>query len=382
MRPWPLALLIGCKAAALPDSQAPPPDDSPVRGDSPADSPEDSDAPATLSLLTLNLHCFKLDGTGFSTNEERFAAIAAAVAAEGVQALAVQEACESEAEGVAMERLVRALDAATGAAWSGAWTPTHTAWAGTADEAQEGVGLLFSGSEPADVRTLDYAVQGALARRMLSAVYTEPSGETLRLATIHLEFEDAGRRRSQARQSAIAALLDAEPGWRGLLAGDFNAPAADPALQDLLGAGFSRLSAGSDDGANIDHVFAPSAANFGVQESRLMFTGAAEPVVSDHPGVLLSLSFGPPDDALATRFVATDDVGLGHFLALRGDTAPLDWELGWPAVNTESSRWEAVFLGWDSGSIAYKWLLDDSGWETGEDHTLQAGQTGERSPSF
>lgn len=336
-----------------------------------------------VTVLTLNLHCFKLDGTSFASNDERFAAIAAAVADEGVVAIAAQEACENDAEGVAMTRLAAALEAATGATWGTAWTPTHVAWSGTSDEAQEGIGLLVAGADPADVVTLDYSVQGALARRLLAGTFTTASGDTLRLYSTHLDYETPDIRRAQARQTAMHALVNADAAWGVLIAGDFNALATDDALVDLADAGLTRLSVGSDgDGSQIDHVLAPTPAGFEVVESRLLFTGAAEPVVSDHPGVLVHLRRGAPTASVATRFVATHDAGLGHYLALRGDTPPLGWDLGWPAANTASDRWEALFLGWPGGTTHYKWLYDDGQWEGGDDHALDAGTTGEVAPTF
>lgn len=352
-------------------------------GDSGADPDTDAEGDDDLKVLTLNLHCFKLDGTLFGSNDERFAAIASTVASEGVLAIAVQEACENDAEGVAIDRLAAALDVATGASWGTTWTPTHVAWSGTSDEAQEGVGLLVSGAEPADVAILDYSVQGALDRRLVAGTFPTAAGSAVRLVSVHLDYEDPDVRRAQARQSAMHALVNADDSWGVLIAGDFNALADDSAMIDLGYAGLTRASAESDgDGTNIDHVFAPVPANFEVIESRLLFTGTAEPVVSDHPGVLVHLRRGAPTAAVVTRFVANFDVGLGHYLGLRGDTSPLDWDVGWPAANTSSDRWEAAFLGWPSGGVSYKWLYDDSEWETGDDHGLDAGTTGEVAPAF
>ncbi len=382
-----LACRTGLDTGPLPDSGG---GDAGTAGDSvtTADSGPADDSGSTvdedddLRILSLNLHCFKLDGTTFASNEERFAAIAATVASQGIVAMAVQEACENDTEGVAIDRLAEALAVATGARWGTAWTPTHVAWTGTADEAQEGVGVLFSGGEPADVATLEYSVQGALGRRLLAGTFTTAGGSDVRLASVHLDYEDSDVRRAQARQSAMHALANADDTWGTLLAGDFNAVASDGAIVDLGNAGLSRLSAESDDGTHIDHVFAPGPANFEVVESRLLFAGSSEPVVSDHRGVLVHLRRGTPTAAVLTRFVATYDAGVGHYLGLRGDTSPLDWNLGWPAANTAADRWEAAFLGWPSGTIAYKWLYDDSAWEAGDDHQLQAGMTGEVAPTF
>ncbi len=351
-------------------------------GDTGADTADTGAENDDVAILTLNLHCFKLDGTGFADNDARFSAIAAAVAAEGVRAMAVQEACETDTEGKAIERLAAALTAATGVSWGTAWTPTHTAWAGTPDEAQEGVGILTAGGDPTNVATLVYSVQGGLERRLLAGSFTTAAGSAVRLATVHLDYDDPAARRAQARQSAMDVLVHADGAWGGLLAGDFNAFASDDAVMDVTAAGFTRLSSASDpDGDQIDHVLAPTAANFEVLGSRLVFTGDHEPVVSDHPGVVVQLRRRAPVEMAATRFAATYDAGLGNFLTLRGEPSPLGWEAGWPAVNTAADRWEAVLLG-GSGTIAYKWLLDDATWESGENREAAVGADAEDEPSF
>jgi hypothetical protein len=60
----------------------------------------------------------------------------------------------------------------------------------------------------------------------------------------------------------------------------------------------------------------------------------------------------------------------------------LSWDLGWPAVNTASDRWEAAFVGWSSGDVAYKWLVDDTSWESGDDHGVAVGGSAEVTPGF
>jgi endonuclease/exonuclease/phosphatase family metal-dependent hydrolase len=379
-----LMLAVGCTSTVTPGpttttDTGPTGPTGPPTGDTGA-----TEAGGALTVLSLNLHCFKLEGTPFASNNERFAAVAEVVAAEAVDAIALQEACVSDAEGAAIDRLALALEAATGTAWGSAWEDTHPAWEGTPDEAEEGVGILVRGGEPLDVQSVVYVRQGPLRREALAATVTASSGASARLYTVHLDFDDGDARRAQARETALHALVHADPAtWATLIAGDYNAVAADPALVELEGAGFARLSAASDpDGAEIDHVLAPIPAGFEVLESRLVLDGASGPWVSDHPGVLVRLEVGPPAAAVVTRFAATHDAGFGHHLALRGGTAPLDWELGWPAVNTAADRWEAAFLGWSAGTIAYKWLVDDVTWEAGDDHTVEAGATGDVAPTF
>lgn len=235
-----------------------------------------------VAVLSRNLHCFKLDGTSFASNHDRFAAVANAVETEGSAAIAVQEACQNEGEGVSMDRLASALLSATGETWGTSWTFTHTAWTGTSDEAEEGVGLLIRGQDPADVETLAYAVQGTQDRTAVAGTFATASGADLRLYTVHIDHDDADARRMQTRETAIHALVHADSDWVVLVAGDFNASASEDSMVDLDGAGIARLSVDSDtDGAQIDHVLAPDPANFEVLESRLMFDGSTEPVALD-----------------------------------------------------------------------------------------------------
>lgn len=336
-----------------------------------------------LALLSLNLRCFRLDGTPYPDTAARLAAIAQAAASHGVAVLAVQEACRNEAEGDAMARLAAALEEASGQPWGTAWTATHLAWEGTADEAEEGVGVLVRGVDPQgeglESTVLEYAVQGALTRRTLAVDLPAELGG-LRVHSVHLDFEDAQTRRLQARQTAVAALVG-RPDLAVLLAGDWNATAGSEPLLDLTAAGFHRLSTAADpDGAGIDHVFAPAGGPWQVTDSRLLFDDSAT-AVSDHPGLLVQLSPTTGSPPTLTRLVAQVDAGWGHHLAVRGDAAPLDWTLGWPAVSTADATWEAAFLGWE-GTVAYKWLLDDSTWESGDDHVAQAGAEEVVSPSF
>lgn len=360
--------------ACTPSVSTSPTDDTAVLDDTaagddsaPSDdtAPGDTGAAEDVVLLSLNLHAFKLDGTPYSSNDERFAAIATLAADRGVHVIAVQEACESEAEGVAMDRLAAALAAGSGRTWETAWTETHLAWEGTEDEALEGVGILADSSLE-DVETLEYAVQGALVRRTLAATVAG-----FRIHTVHLEYDDANARRSQARETGVYALVrqDATP----ILVGDFNATIAEEPLTDLLAAGFRHLG-----GATIDHVFAPAGADaVSVEE---VFATEAD-AVSDHPGMIVSLR-RVEEDAVTTRLIATFDAGFGHYLAVRGGEAPLDWDLGWPAANTASDRWEVAFQAPSEGSLDWKWLRDDADWEVGDDHVTTAGETAETTPVF
>ena len=338
--------------------------------------PEDSAAPPVLTLLSLNLHCFRLDGAAYADHDSRFAAIAALVVDEDVGAIALQEACENEAEGVAIARLTAAIEAAGGASWRSVWVETHPAWEGTPDAAIEGVGLLLRGAGEIEAEAFTYNVQGSQLRRSLTAALPAPF-EGLRLTTVHLEHDDAAARLGQARQEALRALL---PGLEGsLVAGDWNAQPA--ALASLEAAGLQRLSAAADpSGVEIDHVYAPADAPLQVIGAEMVFTGGDRPAVSDHPGLLLRLEVAPVEPLGRTHLIAEADVGFGRFVALRGEGGPLDWEQGWPAVPVAADRWEAALV--PEGALTYKWLRDDLDWQLGDNLSCEAGATCTTAPAF
>ena len=333
-----LLLLLGCGAGAPGGKVA---DDS-----GPVEVVDSGGVEApTLVLLSLNLHCFRLDGADYADHDSRFAAIAALVVAEEVGAIALQEACENEAEGVAIARLAAAIEAAGGASWGSAWVETHPAWEGTPDAAIEGVGLLLRSEGPVEAEAFTYAVQGSQLRHSLTAALPAPF-EGLRLTTVHLEHDDAAAREGQARQEALRALL---PGVEGsLVAGDWNARPADAPLR-VLGA-------------------------------RMVFDGGDSPAVSDHPGLLLRLEEAPVSPMGRTHLLAEVDVGFGRFVSVRGEGGPFDWEQGWPAVPTGSARWEAAVLA--EGALRYKWLRDDVDWQAGEDLSCEVGATCTAAPVF
>lgn len=365
--------LAGCAAGPTPGDTS---DSAPQT----EDTVDTATVPDELVLVSLNLHCFKLEGTAYPSNDERLAAIAAYVRSQGVEAIAVQEACRRDNDGGA---LIEQLAAALGDGWGQAWVETHTAWAGEPDEAIEGIGLLYARGAPEEVESLEYAVQGALVRKTLAGTIRTTAGTPLRLYTVHLDWDPATDvpRRAQARQTAMHALVTSTAPV--LIAGDYNAESSTTTITDLLAAGFTRLTEAADaDGTDIDHVLAPTAAGFAVVEARRIFDGTDGPVVSDHHGILVRLRVGTPQAAVTTRLAATCNTGVGHFLAVRGDTDPLSWELGWPAVNTAADRWEVAFAGWSSGTVAYKWLTDDLTWETGDNHAVDAGATAEDGPGF
>lgn len=317
-----------------------------------------SDAIAPFSLLSLNLHCFRLDGTSFATNTDRFAAIASLAATRDVAVLTVQEACERPGE-KAIELLRTALEQATSTTWSSTWTLAHVAWEGTPDEADEGVGLLVRGalSSPAP---LDHAVQGSLHRVAVSATLPPELGGA-RVTSIHFEVFEAAARTMQAREAAAAALVDTDPGFSAIVAGDFNDIEGSPTHDAFPSMGFLAADSGLN-ATGIDHVMIHRAAGLRPTSTEEVFLGAD--AVSDHPGILVRLESAPGDTVSATRIIAKADPGVGHFLAIRGDSAPLSWDTGFPMRPV--TQGEHAFVATEiDGGFAFKVLVDDATWQSG-----------------
>lgn len=345
-----------------------------------SDSSDTSDsANAGFALLSLNLHCLKLDGTDHASQDDRFTAIAALVAAEDVAVITAAELCD-DGESRAQDLLELALEAATGQGWSQSSAVAHMAWEGTADEAEESLGLFVRG-ELSNPGSITYAVQGGLTRVAAYATLPEELG-SLTVWSVHLEVSDSTSRAAQARETAGAVLTLADPSTDALVAGDLNDVEGSDAHGALVAAGFRDLSVGL--GADrIDHVFAHRGASVVATAARLAFDGTAEPAVSDHPGVLVLLEPAEPEPVVLTRVTATVDVGYGHYLALRGDTAPLSWDWGWPAtaLDTATWRWVSSELP-DGASFAFKSLVDDETWQAGDDSSGTGGQDNTVIPGF
>jgi hypothetical protein len=84
------------------------------------------------------------------------------------------------------------------------------------------------------------------------------------------------------------------------------------------------------------------------------------------------------DVALTT--VSTEYGAQEGWLALRGDQAPLSWELGWPA-SRDGDRW-TVALSEVQVEFDYKWLRDDTDWQQGDNQGGQPGQANEGTVVF
>lgn len=341
---------------------------------------EDASGPwVPYGLLSLNLHCLKVSGTAFTTNQQRFEAIAKAVAAESIAAIAAQEVCVSATED-ALSMLKEALESATGQVWSATFAYAHMAWEGTADEAQEGVGLLVRGPL-SEVETLDYGSQAALHRVAVSARLPATLG-SLRLVSVHLDHASADAREAQARETASASLALADPSLDVIVAGDFNAQPATPALAAMQAFGFVHLSAPVSAG-RIDHVFAHRASAVRATDAVVVFTGTTYPVVSDHPGMLVRLAPASAGEVAVTRLRASASVGDGEFLSVRGNTLPMSWTQGWPAWKEPSGTWKLLLTEIPDGApFDYKFLRNDADWQTGDDQKGAGGADHVVTPSF
>ncbi len=311
-----------------------------------------------VTLLSLNLHCFQLGGTSFASNADRFAAIVDFAVTRGVDAMAVQEACERPGED-AMGTLREGLSAATGQPWSSEWAFAHVAWEGTPDEADEGVGLLIRGAASGAI-TLDHAVQGALRRVAVSARLPETLGGA-RVMSIHFEVFEPAARAAQAREAAAAALAGADPLFDAVVAGDFNDVEGSPAWSAFPAMGYLPADQGLS-ATGIDHVMIHRAAPLRPTMVEEVLDGMQ--AVSDHPGILVRLEPAPGDPLTVTRISTQVDPGSGHFLSVRGDTAPLSWDIGSPmTLSAQAGR--VLVLTELEGPFELKVLRDDTDWQQG-----------------
>jgi endonuclease/exonuclease/phosphatase family metal-dependent hydrolase len=313
---------------------------------------------APFTLLSLNLHCFRVDGTVYATNAERFAAIASLAAQRDVAVITLQEACERPGED-AIELLKTALEQTTAATWTSTWALAHVAWEGTPDEADEGVGLLVRGalSDPAE---LEHAVQGALRRVAVSATLPPELGSP-RVTSVHFEVFEPEARTMQAREVAAAALVDTNGAYSVIVAGDFNDVEGSATHASFPSMGYLAADTGLNP-SGIDHVMSHRAAKLRPALVEEVFLGAE--AVSDHPGILVRFEPATGDMVTATRITAQSDPGADHFLSVRGDTAPLSWDSGFPMRRVKPG--EHAFVTTEiEAAFAFKVLLDDTTWQTG-----------------
>jgi hypothetical protein len=82
-----------------------------------------------------------------------------------------------------------------------------------------------------------------------------------------------------------------------------------------------------------------------------------------------------------TRIVIKYDAGFGNELFIRGKGANLNWEKGILLKNTKADEWI-----WDSTlpftACEFKILLNDTQYESGENHPLICGSSVQYTPKF
>ncbi len=376
---WPIAVPLLFASACGPgslDDAVPPGQDQGRDGTTKTDRGRDASEEG-WALLSLNLHCLFTSSTSYSSNEARFDAIAGAVRDEGVAVMAVQEACHSSDES-AMPMLEAALEDTTGQTWSSAWFYTHQAWEGTANEASEGVGLLYRGSG-GEVFDYSYYSQGDLGRALVAVTLPEALGG-FTVASVHLDHRDSAVRAAQARETA-SVLLSAFASTELIVAGDLNARERSDTHQAFIDQGFDDLTANLSSG-RIDHVFAHRGASLSPKGAWRIFDGHDYDEVSDHEGYMVWVGPGEGEPVELTRLVAWADAGWGNFLSARGGVAPLDWEQGLVAYPVEDYRWRLVLTEIRASSFEYKWLMNDADWQDGWNLEAEVGTDNESSPSF
>ena len=82
-----------------------------------------------------------------------------------------------------------------------------------------------------------------------------------------------------------------------------------------------------------------------------------------------------------TRIVAQVDVGFGNTLFIRGEGAGLSWEKGMPLANVSDAEW-GFDIAKASGSITFKFLINDEVWAEGGNLTISAGDQSIHTPKF
>lgn len=327
------------------------------------------------SLLSLNLHCLRLDGTVYATNADRFAAIAKLVAERDVSAIAVQEACNRPGED-AINELTAAIEKATMQTWENGWAFAHIAWEGTKDQADEGVGILARG----DITNLhhhEHVVQGSLHRVAISTKLPPEWGD-MRLTSVHFEVFEESARKMQARDIAAVALVDTDPVFGAMVAGDFNDIEGSATHSAFPSMGFLAANAGLDP-AGIDHVMIHRAAPFRPVKSEKVFLGAE--AVSDHPGVLVVFEPAQGDSVTTTHVKTQFNPAENQFLSIRGNVAPLTWDVGFPFHDKPGGTRFFVTTELQS-NFEFKLLLDDQTWQLGPNQQGLVGMEHTVMPTF
>ena len=83
-----------------------------------------------------------------------------------------------------------------------------------------------------------------------------------------------------------------------------------------------------------------------------------------------------------TKIIVHYDTGFGNSLTIRGSEAPLNWDSGLKCENVNDNTWQFVIERPLPQSLEFKVLLNDTTWESGNNHVVQNGGTVEIWPNF
>ncbi|MEM1221498.1 MAG: hypothetical protein AAGH40_01935 [Verrucomicrobiota bacterium] len=89
----------------------------------------------------------------------------------------------------------------------------------------------------------------------------------------------------------------------------------------------------------------------------------------------------PAKKILKTSILARVDVGFGNSLYVRGEGAGLSWDKGAIMENISPYEWSFTTTA-AKGTVAFKFLINDELWSTGDDLVVEAGGTSISTPSF
>ena len=249
---------------------------------------------APLRVATLNLHCLNDDPAA------RLEAAATRLAALGVDALGLQEACLDASPSApvpdAALLLAQKLSQKTGRPYVARFEQTHLANGVTPEGLAIVTALPVAQTRVAALPTSDFP------RKLLTQWLLAPSG-VVAFSVTHFSFASGDTQMRLDQANAVLAFFAglAPPAPLQVLVGDFNAVPTESAISGLTGAGFKDAWADRNPGSpgythssasptrRIDYVFTQG---FSVDDATLEFDQpyAASAYVSDHRGVAARLS--------------------------------------------------------------------------------------------
>ncbi len=186
------------------------------------------DAPE-FRIATFNLHCL------FDSPDVRESGIAAEAVSRGVDALAVQEACES-ASGNGSDNAAAAiatnLTALTGHTWSAYWVMTHLAWS---NQYREGVAVIARADwMTSDKGEIDLPYEDGLARKAAWVRLATDHGG-LYLYSTHFSISSDDQDRVHESQTILAdTATHLSEGLPMVVCGDFNSTPTQPAIPTMI----------------------------------------------------------------------------------------------------------------------------------------------------